>query len=509
MKRPFLAARTRIALLSAGISGAALIVCGSILWFWLHQERLDALDREIRALAYRHPGWLNNRANYERVANAIEFVFGDERKEQLILLATDATGGIRYRSPHWPAAIDPASIDLRLDDAGDNGDAAGAPFPAPPRGAGRWGRGLGPGRAAGSAASESLNPPLFTKTPRFFTVKTPAGSWRLGVLGNAEDRLVLGIDRTEALADLRRLRLLLLLALPVALIPIGLGGWLVAGRAMRPLQLITRTAEQVTARGLDQRIPAAADDPVIHQLIVVLNGMMDRLEQSFRQATRFSADASHELKTPLAVMQAELEQALQRSPPGSPDQAAYASLLAETERLKNITRSLLLLSRADSGQLPLAPESLDLAAELATLVTDAVILAEAADVTLETQLAAVPPVSADRSLLLRAISNLVENAIQYNRPGGRVALHLAPATEGVRIEVLNTGAGIPPEDQPRVFERFHRGAGARDRRADGVGLGLSLAREIIHAHGGRLELAESRPDHTLFRLTLPLAPPSS
>ena len=516
MRLPLLPFRLRIALFSVAVSGVVLVGFGMAAWFWLNHERIDALDREIRALAYRHPGWMNNRANYERLGSAIEFIFGEDRKDRLVLLAASAEGEVRFRSEHWPREIDPASLDLELSDAspsatGPSPEAVSTESPGDlgvrrGGGAGRVGAGrrFGPGPGAGGGwGGGGMASGLFTKTPRFFSVKTEAGVWRLGILGNDEDRLVVGLDGGEIQAELSRMRSAFLFALPLALALIGTGGWWVAGQAVRPLRRIARTAEQTTARGLDQRIPATGDDPEIDRLIAVLNRMMDRLQASFRQATRFGADASHELKTPLAVMHAELEQALQSAEDGSRDQRVYASLLEETRRLKTITRGLLLLAQADSGHLPLAPETLALGDELEDIAADARILAEAADLELRTNLPHGVVVSADRVLLRLSISNLVDNAIHYNRSGGWVRLELESGDDEAVVRVSNTGPGIPSEEQAGVFDRFRRGRDAASRRRDGMGLGLSLAREIALAHGGRLTLERSDPAVTEFRLTLP------
>jgi signal transduction histidine kinase len=231
--------------------------------------------------------------------------------------------------------------------------------------------------------------------------------------------------------------------------------------------------------------------------------MIDRLEASFHQATRFSADASHELKTPLAVMQGELENALQSAPTGSPEQQVFANLLEETQRLKTITRSLLLLAQADAGQLPLTREPINLSAALEGLKED--LEALAAESRLEVRFNAEPDlrVRADWPLLRQAILNLLHNAVRYNDPAGYIEVTLASRNGQVELEVSNSGPGIPASDQARVFDRFFRVDAARGRRTDGVGLGLSLAREIVGAHQGRLVLKEGRPGHTRFALTLP------
>jgi len=234
----------------------------------------------------------------------------------------------------------------------------------------------------------------------------------------------------------------------------------------------------------------------------VLNAMMDRLEASFRQAVRFSADASHELKTPLAIMQGELENALQAAEPDSSEQRLFSGLLEETQRLKSITRGLLLLSQADSGQLRLTLEEVNLSSELETLVDDASVLATGSDLHFDLALAPNVRVRADRSLLQMAVLNLLSNAVKYNRSGGRVTVDLTTTGDEIALTVCNTGPGIPAGDQRKVFERFFRGDRTRSRAIDGLGLGLSLAREIVIAHQGRLALQESTPERTCFVLTL-------
>jgi signal transduction histidine kinase len=233
--------------------------------------------------------------------------------------------------------------------------------------------------------------------------------------------------------------------------------------------------------------------------------MMDRLEASFRQATRFSADASHELKTPLAIMQGELENALQAAASGSAEQQLFSTLLEETQRLKTITRSLLLLAQADAGQLKLALEPMDLSAELEAMLEDARVLAAELPLTFETYLQPDLRVPGDRALLHLAMFNLINNAIKYNVSDGRIELRLESERDKTIFTIGNTGPGIPAGDQAKVFERFFRVDQANSPRVDGIGLGLSLAREIVRAHGGELSLRESRAGWTCFVLNLPRA----
>lgn len=491
--------RFRIALLSALISGVVLLGFGVAAWYLLYREKVQGMDTEIRSLGMRHPGWLANRANFDRLSASLDFIFGEEHKGNIIFMVKDAWSQVLYVHPGWPSNLEPRQIDCTLDD-----DPSPVPqYPpgfeastAAPGGRGYGGgRGLGPGRGGG--------PLVFTKTPRFLTLRTQGSSWRVGIMGNDDLRLLVGVRYDALQAELNRMRNSFLLALPLALALVGGGGWLVAGRALHPLERIARTAEQVTAKGLDQRIPASDEDPAIRRLIDVLNGMMDRLEASFRQATRFSADASHELKTPLAVMQGEIESAIQKSSPGSPEQGALSNLLEATQQLKRITGSLLLLAQADAGQLKLATQEFSLSDELQGMVEDAQILASDSNIEFTLNLPREVKVKGDRGLLRMALLNLVTNAVRYNEPGGFVHLTLnAEKGVGVTLTVCNSGPGIPPADQARIFDRFYRVRNS-GTPAEGLGLGLSLAREIILAHGGTLLLKESRPDRTCFTASLP------
>lgn len=485
--------RLKIALLSAAISGVVLLVFGFAAWLLLNRQKLESVDTEIRSLGARHPGWIANRGNYQRLDDALEFIFGAAHENQVILLVKDTGGEILHTSSGWPKALDPNQLNFALEDdpnATTVGGGAG-------RGRGGAGRGFGPGAGGGQAT--------FSKIPKFETVSVTGTPWRLGMLGTDDTTLVIGLNYASARAELERIRNGFLLALPMALVLVGLGGWVVAGRALRPLAVIAETAERVTARGLGQRIPESRESPEATRVIQVLNRMMDRLEASFRQATRFSADASHELKTPLAIMQGELENALQSAAPGSPEQQLCANLLEETQRLKTITQSLLLLAQADAGQLKLALEPVDLSAELEGMLEDAQALATESRLKFEIHLPAQQVIAADRALLHTAVFNLIHNAVKYNEPDGRVEVRLQTEREQIRLTIGNTGAGIPPGDHRNIFERFFRARRANQAAADGIGLGLSLAREIIRAHAGELVLKESRPGWTCFAVTLSMA----
>ncbi len=485
--------RLKIALLSAGIAGLALLASGTAAWLIVRQQKIESVDTEIRSLGARHPGWIANADNYQRLDNALAFIFGEAHENQILLMVKATPGPPLYTSAGWPRDLDPARLDLALADD-PNAVTVGRPRRdglGPELGRGRG----GPGRGAGSVT--------FTKIPKFQTVPTTNGTWRLGILGTADRTLVIGLNYAPFQAELSRLRNGFLGALILAFLVVASGGWIVAGRALQPMTAIAETAERVTASGLDARIPTANEAPEIARVIHVLNRMMDRLEASFRQATRFSADASHELKTPLSIMQGELENALQSAPPGSPEQQVYNHLLEEIQRLTTITRSLLLLAQADAGQLKLALQPLELSAELDGMIEDARVLAADHHLTFHVQVQPGVHVQADRALLHTALFNLLVNAIKYNEPEGSITLALSARPNAATFRVCNSGPAIPEEDKPHVFDRFFRARRAGTPSGDGLGLGLSLAREIVRAHGGELALTESRPGLTCFELRLP------
>jgi len=346
------------------------------------------------------------------------------------------------------------------------------------------------------------------QTRQFFTFRQGGHEWRVGVMSNPEVTLALGLNLAPQAAEMARLRRLFLLAAPAGLLLIALGGWWLAQRALRPVRALTGTAAAITAKGLDQRIPLTEEDAEFDRLIRVFNTMLDRLEKSFQQAVRFSADAAHELKTPLTILQGELAQAIQSAIPDSEQQQTLSRLLDEVQRLKAITRKLLLLSLADSGQLKPQMAPVDLSEMIEAACEDMRILAPGleVDASIEPELC----VNADRDLLQQVIHNLTGNAVKYNVPGGVVRMQLRRAGDTVSFTIANSGPGIPAGERERVFERFYRADRARNRSVDGLGLGLSLAREIMRAHHGELSLNETREELTAFAVQLPaFASPSS
>ncbi|OLP15852.1 two-component sensor histidine kinase, partial [Leptolyngbya sp. 'hensonii'] len=337
--------------------------------------------------------------------------------------------------------------------------------------------------------------------PRFVTTRTDQGSWRIGAVNFSHIRVAIAVSLYPVQQEMAVIRNLFSVSIPGVLLLIAAGAWGMAGSALHPIRSLTGTIRQITVKGLDQRIPAAITDVEFMELIQVFNQMMERLERSFTQASRFSADAAHELKTPLAILQGELEQTLHQVDPGSEAQQRISSLLDEVRRLSTIVRKLLLLSLADAGQLSLHRVEVDLTALLVEMVEDIELLAP--ELSVQTEITPGLQVQGDRDLLIPVLQNLCSNAIKYNLTQGWVRIQATRIGLAVQVTITNASNDILAHDRARIFDRFHRGDPAHTRKTDGVGLGLSLAREIAQAHGGNLTLDDTPAGQTAFTLTLP------
>jgi signal transduction histidine kinase len=232
-----------------------------------------------------------------------------------------------------------------------------------------------------------------------------------------------------------------------------------------------------------------------------LNTTLDRLQRSFEQSVRFSAEASHHLKTPISVLRAGIEEILTDPDTPAKQQTRADALLHQIHQLTSIAENLLLLARADAGRLELHRERFDLSEVLRGMCEDATVMAEAEGLEMEAKLPPELPVMADRRAISLIVQNLLENAIKYNEPEGCICIYASASNGEAEVTVKNNGEPIPPERAPHIFERFYRARA--DARIFGQGLGLSIAAELAKAHGGRLELVRSDREWTEFRLTLP------
>jgi len=307
---------------------------------------------------------------------------------------------------------------------------------------------------------------------------------------------------------LHRLLIVLLVTVPVALMAALAGGWFLARRALRPVEAITLAAQRIAAGDLTQRLTVPPSSDEVGRLAVTFNEMIARLEASFRQIRQFTTDASHELRTPLTVMKGETELALRRPRSAEDYQRVLESSLEEIDRMTRIVDELLFLSRADLGEVKL--ESIPV--RLDTLVEDihrqATLLGQEQDV--QVTLGTVTPatVRGDELRLRELLLNLVDNAIKYSQPGGKVEISLVTEGTIARLSVLDHGIGIPPEAQRRIFDRFYRTDAARAHAKKGTGLGLSICKWIAEAHHGRIEVQSTEGEGSRFTVVLPIAPSS-
>jgi heavy metal sensor kinase len=525
--------RLKLVLLAAGLSGLVLTAFGVSCWALIYRFSLERLDREIGEWGQRDLDRRQPPGRWARIAGSLSLALGGEAdgRRRFIMLVKERDGGTLYVSPDWPVELPlsafptPTGSGAPLPPAGERpppdaawflDDAPPAASPRPP------GAGSAPGarpepppwrpedaralagrdRGLGPPPGPPPGPPLPLRQPSFQTQRLGSERWRVGVMGNPEVTLVMGVNLDEFAAGMRRVRNAFVLALPAALLLIAAGSWFLAERALQPIADLTRTVAGVTARGLDQRLAEQGADSEFRQLIAVFNQMLGRLEGSFQQAARFSADAAHELKTPLTVLQGRLEQALQRADAGSAEQRVFGELSEEVQRLKIIVQRLLLLARADAGQLNLQLRDVVLTDLVQSLLEDVSLMAP--HLAVRSDLAPGVTVTADADLLRQTLHNLADNAVKYNLSQGWIEVVLRQSGAEARLTLANTAQDIPPAARERLFERFFRADPAHSRQTDGSGLGLSLAREIARAHGGDVVLEKSADGVTAFTLTLPL-----
>jgi heavy metal sensor kinase len=314
----------------------------------------------------------------------------------------------------------------------------------------------------------------------------------------------------QSLKDVERaqnqLLLLLAIANPIALLLASVGGLWLANKAIRPVDRLTRAAERIGRGNLSERVTVPRSHDEIGRLAETFNQMIGRLERAFERERQFTADASHELKTPLAVLRGDIEVALRRERTSEEYKRVLQSSLEEIARLTKLTEDLLTLARSDANEAVLELEDVELdrlASEARAYIAP---LANSAGVSLSYN----PPdspviVEGDHKRLKQLLVNLLDNAIKYTSDGGSAKLSLGVENSSAVIEVADTGRGIPSNAVPHIFERFYRQTDPRDSRVTGFGLGLAISKWIVDAHGGSIEAQSTEGVGTSFIIRLPLA----
>lgn len=322
--------------------------------------------------------------------------------------------------------------------------------------------------------------------------------------GHFWTRVLVGKSVRREEAEMRRLAMLLAVT-GAGVLLVGLaGGWIVSQRAVRPIRTITAVAAEISASNLSRRIDTTGTKSELGQLAVVLNDTFARLEAAFQQQVRFTADASHELRTPLAVIHTHAQLALARERSPEEYRNMFETCLRASGRMKDLVDSLLLLAGADAGRIALARSPLDLRGTVEECVDMVAPLAAKKGLSLDARLQPAE-ITGDPSRIAQVVTNLLTNAIRYNREGGRVHVTVAPDGDMAVLTVADTGVGIPPESQPHVFERFYRVDKARSREDGGSGLGLAICKSIVEAHGGFIAFESEPGKGTTFTVRLPLA----
>ena len=322
-------------------------------------------------------------------------------------------------------------------------------------------------------------------------------------------RVVAGVRVRGAQSMPSELKTTLFAVMPLMIALASWAMWLALGSTFKRIEVVRRGVADITdGRSLHRRLSDDEASPEIAALIDTVNSMIARLETSFVALRRFTADASHELKTPLAVLRADVERAMSARTRRDDKLVALEEALHETTRMADLVDSLLTLARADEGRFDLYRERVNLSELTQEVYETATILGEGAGVNVNLPFTADISVSGDRTRLRQLFLNLVTNAIKYTPRGGRVDIGLGRHPDNVTFAVRDTGLGIAAADLPHVFERFWRADRARSRTAErgGFGLGLAISQWVAQAHGGSLTVQSRLGKGSLFTLTLPLDP---
>ncbi len=329
-------------------------------------------------------------------------------------------------------------------------------------------------------------------------------TWPVKNAGRVVNLIQVGMSQENLYVAQRRFLLVMAAVFPIGLLLAGGGGWLLARRALRPVDQMVETTRRISAEHLTGRLETTGVNDELDRLAKTLNEMLERLDGAFNEMRQFSADASHELQTPLTILKGEIEVALRT--PRTPEeyQRILESALEEINRISRLVEGLLLLARADAGVLRMDSRRVDLEQLLEEVYKQSRILAEARRVRL--RIASVQPltVQGDPELLRRLLLNLVDNGMKYTPSGGEVTLSLQSDGTRASLRITDTGIGLSAEEQEQIFKRFYRAAAAHSGGEGGAGLGLCIAKSIAEAHGGKIEVESTPGRGSTFRILLPL-----
>ena len=357
----------------------------------------------------------------------------------------------------------------------------------------------------------ALQAPGVVAPPARITVPARGGAQRLHaqpLVVDSQSFVVAGqYPLREAEQMMGSIRRMFGIAIPLIILVAAISGWFLAQRSLAPVTSMATYAAEISATNLHERLPVSGGDELV-RLAKVINDLLDRLQRSFEQQKRFMADASHELRTPTAIVRTEADVTLSREHRGEAEYRESVRIMRDaSQRMARIVDDLFLLARADAGHLVLRASPIYLEEVVDNATRSIRHLAERNGVSIVLDDLVEAPVHGDADLLGRLLLNLLDNAIKHSPNGGTIHVRLARRGGEYQVSVTDQGPGIPPESRNRVFERFFRADDARVRdesgNTTGAGLGLAIARRIAEIHGGTLELVDSGPGHTEFRFILP------
>lgn len=363
-------------------------------------------------------------------------------------------------------------------------------------------------RSAASAALPPIALNAATTQGRYESVVAAGHPWRTlaGPTTVGSFAVVLRVSRSEERlrTQLWEILVVLVLGLPLVVALAGIGGYVLARRALTPIDHLASEAQRITADRLHERLSVPNEHDEIGRLAAVMNDTFARLESSFDRLRRFTADASHELRTPLAVIRGIGEVGLGETRTAAEYKEAMGSMLEEVDRLTNLVDTLLRLSHGDAGTVRLSRESIDLGQLTQEVLSSLGILAEERNQQFRIDVSDRVIVTVDRLVLREAIANLVDNAIKYGPPGSTIEIRVRATGDQALLTIADEGPGIAAEHRGRVFDRFFRLDEGRSRDSGGTGLGLAIARWAVEVNGGQIAVEENPTGGSVFSVTLPL-----
>lgn len=363
-------------------------------------------------------------------------------------------------------------------------------------------------RAGASAALPPVAIAATSAQSRYESIVANGHRWRTltGTSLVGGRAVVLRVSRSEdrLREQLREVLVVLVLGFPLVVVLAAVGGYVLARRALTPIDHLASEARRITAERLHERLTVPNEHDEIGRLAAVINDTFARLESSFEQLRRFTADASHELRTPLSVIRGIGEVGLGETRSPAEYKEAMGSMLEEVDRLTNLVDTLLRLSYGDAGTVRLSRAPFDLGQLARDVVSSLGILAEERNQRLTVDAAAGISVAADRLVLREAITNVVDNAIKYSPQSSTIAVRVHANGDQALFSVADEGPGIAPEHRERVFDRFFRLDEARSRDNGGTGLGLAIAKWAVEVNGGHISVDTGANGGSIFRIVLPI-----